>query len=178
MPPARQRCFGPSPPFLTDRKPHPCRDLLGAQKIFTRGVFKAAAVERHQALITAHIRALVDGHGEMTLAEQRPGILSLLEPPLVEARVGAQTIRRLKVDNQERHRAIGLGLQDEAALEFQGRAKQGREHDRFAKQLADGGRIIVLGQDIVERRADPGQPSAQIERVDLERQHGVVDRNR
>jgi hypothetical protein len=36
----------------------------------------------------------------------------------------------------------------------------------------------VLGQDIVERGTKPGQPSAQIERVDLERQHGIIDRNR
>ncbi len=44
--------------------------------------------------------------------------------------------------------------------------------------LPTGARIIVLGQDVVERGAEPGQPAAQIERIDLERQHRVVDRNR
>ena len=39
-----------------------------------RGVFERAAVERDQALIAAHVGALVDGHGEMALAEQRAGI--------------------------------------------------------------------------------------------------------
>ena len=143
-----------------------------------RGVFQIAAFERHQPLIAAHVRALIDGHGEMALAEQRAGILALLQPRRIEARIGAQPIRRLEIHDQERHRTIGLGLQDEAAVEFQRRAEQGRQHDGLAEQLADRRGIIVLGQDVVERGAEPGQPSAQIERVDLERQHGIVDRNR
>jgi len=32
---------------------------------------------------------------------------------------------------------IGLGLQNEAALEFRRRAEQRRQHDRLAEQLAD-----------------------------------------
>jgi hypothetical protein len=35
----------------------------------------------------------------------------------------------------------------------------------------------VLGQDVVERGAEPGQPAAQIERIDLERQHRIIDGN-
>jgi hypothetical protein len=73
-------------------------------------------------------------------------------------------IRRLEIHDQERHRTVGLGLQDEAAVEFQRRAEQRRQHDRLAEQLADRGRIIVLGQDVVERGAEPGQAAAQIER--------------
>jgi len=42
-------------PFLADRKPHAGRDLLGAQKIFTRGVFKTTAIERYQTLIAVHV---------------------------------------------------------------------------------------------------------------------------
>ena len=38
-----------------------------------RGVFQIAAFERDQALIAAHVGALVDGHGEVALAEQRAG---------------------------------------------------------------------------------------------------------
>ena len=143
-----------------------------------RGVFETAAVERHQSLIAAHVRALIDGHGEMPLAEQRAGILAILEPRQHRSAHRRAAVRRLEIHDQERHRAIGLGLQDEAAIELQGRAEQGRQHDRFAEQLADGRRVIVLGQDIVERGAEPGQAAAQIERVDLERQHRVVDGNR
>ena len=36
--------------------------------------FEVAAFERDQALIAAHVRALVDGHGEMAVAEQRAGV--------------------------------------------------------------------------------------------------------
>ncbi len=142
-----------------------------------RGVFQATAFERHHALIAAHVGPLIDGHGEMPAAQQCAGVLALPEPLRIEPRIGAQTVRGLEVHDHERHRAIGLGLQNEAALEFQRRAEQRRQHDRLAEQLADRRRIIVLGQDIVERRAEPGQTSAQIERIDLERQHRVIDRN-
>ena len=89
-----------------------------------RGVFETAAFERDQALIAAHVRALVDGHGEMAVAEQRAGILAVLQPRRVEPRIGAQPVRRLEIDDQERHRTVGLRLQDEAAVEFQRRAEQ------------------------------------------------------
>ena len=164
-------------PFLTDCQPHPGRNLFRAQEILMRGVFQAAAFERHHPLIAAHVRTLIDGHGKMPASDQRAGILALLEPLRIEPRIGAQAIRRLEVHDHERHRTIGLGLQNEAALEFQRRAEQRRQHDGLAEQLADRRRIIVLGQDIVERGAEAGQTSAQIERIDLERQHRVIDRN-
>ena len=164
-------------PLLADREPHPRRDLFRAQKIFMRGVFQIAALERHQPLIAAHVRPLVDGHGEMALAQQRAGIQARREPRRIEARIGAQPVRRLKIHDQERYRPVGLGLQDEAAVELQRRAEQRRQHDRLAEQLADRRRIIVLVEDVVERGTEPRQPSAQVERSDLERQHGVVDRN-
>jgi hypothetical protein len=63
-------------------------------------------------------------------------------------------------------------------VELQGRPEQGRKHDRLAEQLADGSRIVMPGQDVVERRPKPREAAAQIEFVDLERQHCVIDRNR
>jgi len=112
------------------------------------------------------------------LAEQIAGALAFLQPLGVEAGIGAEPIGRLEVDDKKGNRAIGPGLQDEAAFEFQGRAEQSRQDDSLAEQLADRGRIIVSGEDVVECGTEPGQPAAQIERVDLERQHGVVDGNR
>src|SRR4051794_40849937 len=67
-------------PFFADREPHPGRNLLRTQKILVRGVFQAAALERDQALVTAHVGALIDGHRKVALAEQRAGALALLEP--------------------------------------------------------------------------------------------------
>ena len=140
-----------------------------------RRVFQAAAFQRHQTLIAAHVRALIDGHGEMAVAEQRTGIRRIAEPRLVETGIGSEPVRRLKVDNQERHRSVGLGLKDEAAVELERRAEQRRQHDRLAEQLADRGGIVVTDQQLVEGRTEPGQPSAQIERAHLERNHGVID---
>ena len=91
----------------------------------------------------------------MTLAEQRAGIQTVLEPAGIEARIGAQAIRGLEVHDQKRHRTVGVGLQDETAVKFQGRAEQRRQHDRLAEQPADRGRIIVPGQEIVEPGTEP-----------------------
>src|SRR5438445_3726089 len=107
-----------APPFLADRKPHARRNLFGAQKIFVRRIFETAAVERHQTLVAAHLRPLIDGHRKMALAEQRAGTLAVPEPSRIETRIGAQAIRRLEIDDQERNRAIGVGLQDEATIEL------------------------------------------------------------
>ena len=143
-----------------------------------RGIFEAAAVQRDQALISAHVLALIDGHAQMALAEQLAGTEPVLQARSIEARIGAQPIGRLEVDDQKRYRAVGLGLQQETAVEFQRRSQQRRQHDRFAEQLAHRRGIIVLVQDLVERGAKPSQTSTQIQRVDLERQHRVIDRNR
>ena len=47
------------------------------------------------------------------------------------------------VDDQHAHRTVGLGLQDETALELQRRAEQHGEHDRLAEQLRDRRGIVV-----------------------------------
>ena len=61
------------PIFLGDREPHAGRDLLGTRKIFVRRLFEIATFERDEALIAAHLRSLVDGHGEMAVTEQLAG---------------------------------------------------------------------------------------------------------
>ena len=63
--------------LLGDRERHAGGDLLRAGKILVRGPFKVAALERNQALIPAHLGTLIDGHGQMPVAEQafRVGLL-------------------------------------------------------------------------------------------------------
>ena len=77
MPPARQRWPAPpSPP--RNSSPTASRTRVGIcserRKYSCAASSRPAAVERHQALVAAHVRALVDGHGEMAVAEQRAGI--------------------------------------------------------------------------------------------------------
>src|SRR6185312_10926469 len=81
------------PQLLGHCEPNLGRDLLGAQEIFVCRILQRAAVERDQALITVHIRTLIDSHREMPLPEQRTGIdLALLDrignALLVETRAG------------------------------------------------------------------------------------------
>src|SRR3954465_10484397 len=124
-------------PLLAASEAHLRRDLLGGGEIFMRGFSEAAAIERDEALVAAHISALVDGHGEMALAEQLAGGLAIAKTACIKAGIGAQAIGRLEVDHQKGNRTIGPGLQDEATLELQGRSEQGRQHDGLAQQLAD-----------------------------------------
>ena len=42
-------------------------------------------------------------------------------------------------------------------------------------ELGDRQRIVVAAQDGIDRRPEPHDAAAQIERADLERQDGVVD---
>ena len=147
-----------------------------------RRILERAALERDQALIAAHVAALIDGHREMAAAEQRAGIGLARrdrrrDAVLVEARAGAHLVGRGEIDDQHAHRPVGLGLQDEAALELQRGAEQHAEHDRLAEQLGDRLRIVVAGQDRVDRGPEPHHAAAQIERRDLERQDGVVGRD-
>ena len=58
------------------------RDLLGLLEIGVRDILEAVALERDDALVALHVRALVDGHGEMALAEQLAGLgLAALDRP-------------------------------------------------------------------------------------------------
>ena len=104
----------------------------------------------------------------MAAAEQRArtsvaGRDRLGDAFLVEARTGAHLVGRHEVDDQHAHRAVGFGLQDEAALEFQRGAEQHAEHDRLAQQLGDRLRIVVAGEDRVDRRTETHHAPAQIE---------------
>ena len=96
---------------------------------------------------------------------------------LVEPRAGAHLVGRGEIDHQHADRTVGLGLQDEAAFEFERGAEQHAEHDRLAEQLGDWLGIVVAGQDRVDRRAEPDHAAAQIEGGDLERQDRVVGRD-
>ena len=144
-----------------------------------RGVLEVLALERDDALIAGGIRPLVDGHGEMPATEQRPAIGRARcdgggDARAIEAGAGAHLAGRDVVDDQHPHRPVALGLQDETALEFQGRAEQHREHDRLAQKLRHRGWIAVTRENRVDGRTEAHDAPAQVERLDLERQDRVI----
>ena len=94
----------------------------------------------------------------------------------IEAGARPHLARGGVVDDQHPHRSVALGLQDETALELQGRAQQDGEHDRLAQELRDRRGIAVAREDGVDGRAETHEPPAQLQRLDLERQDGVVGR--
>ena len=169
--------------FLGDREPHSRRDLLGAQEIFMRGVFQRAAVERHQALVAVHVGALVDGHGEMALAEQRAAVRLARsdrrgDTVLVEAGAGAHLVGRGEIDHQHAHWAVALRLQNEAAVDLQRCAEHDGEHHRLAQELGHRIRIGMTFENLVDERPQPHHAAAQIEAAHLEGHDGVVGRGR
>ena len=86
------------------------------------GLGQALAFERNHALIALHLRAAVDGHGEMALAEQLRGLTvaagNRRDAVGGEARIAAQLTWNLVVGDEQIDRTVGRGLQDELALEF------------------------------------------------------------
>ena len=92
----------------------------------------------------------------------------------IEAGIAAKAIGRVEVDDDEVHRPIGLGLEDEAALELQRRADQRRQHHRLAEEAGDRRGIVVAVEDGVERRPEPDGAAAAIERLEREGHGDVV----
>jgi len=90
-------------------------------------------------------------------------------------RAGAHPAGRGEIDHQHTHRPVALGLQNETALELQGGAQHDGEHDGFAKKLGDRQRVVVAAEDGIDRRSEPYDAAAQIERADLERQDRIID---
>ena len=97
----------------------PGRDLLGLAEINMGGIRERAAIERHDALVTLGVRALIDGHGEIARAEQ----FARGQARRVEMGIGANEARCRELGDQKVDRPVGAGLKDEAALEFQPRSE-------------------------------------------------------
>ena len=102
-PPARQ-----SVPLagdvLGDRQPDQRRDLLGLAEILVRRLLEALAFERHDALVARRVRALVDGEGQMAVAEQlgraEAGRRVAASRVGIETREGAQPVGRVEIDDE------------------------------------------------------------------------------
>ena len=92
----------------------------------------------------------------------------------VVAGIGAHIAVGAEVDDQHVDGAVGLGLQDELAVELQRRAEEDGEHHRLAEELRHRRRIVVAGKDRIERRAHLDGAAAHVEGIDRERPHGVV----
>ena len=144
-----------------------------------RHLLEGVAFEGNDPLVAVHMGALIDGHGEMTFAEQFARMRATLgDCPLehvrIETRVAAQAIGRVEIDDDEVDRPIGLRLQDELALEFQRGADEGGQHHRFAQQPGDRLGVIVAAQDRIERLPEPDGAAAAIEAFQRKRDRDVV----
>ena len=111
-------------------------------------VFVSIATMTGANFAAVHVRALVDGHGEMPLAEQRAATCLACRDcrghtVLVEAGTGAHFVGGDEINYQHAHRTVALRLQNKPAIDLQRRAQHHREHQRFAQELGDRLRIGV-----------------------------------
>ena len=154
-------------------------NLLGLAEIGVGDLFQALALQRHDALIAVHVAALVDGHGERAVAEQRAGLrcagsFRRFHRRVVETGIGADAAAGAVIDDQHIDGAVGAGLQDEASVELQRGAEQHGEHGGFGEQPGDRRGIGVAGEDRVDDRAHLDDPAAHVDGRDLEWPHRIV----
>ena len=171
--------FAALPGVLGHGETHQRRDLFGLLEIGVRDVLERTALERHDALVAVHVGALVDGHGEVALAEQlaRLGLAALGgldQRVMVEAGIAAKAIGGVEIDHQQVHRPVRLRLQDELAFELQRRADQRGERDGFAQQPGDRRGVVVAVEDGVDGLAQPDHAAAAVEVVQGKGQDDVV----
>ena len=148
--------------------------LLGLAEIGVGSLGQGLAFERHHALIALGLDAAVDGHGEMTLAEQPPVGGKLGHPLGREARIAAQAARHLIIGDEEIDRSVGRGLEDELALGFERGAEQRGERHRLAEQPRHRFRIIVAREDGIDRRPELDQAPEHLGLLGLEGQDQIV----
>ena len=177
--PAMADPLRPAAQFLRHGETNPGRNLFRAAEIFVRRILQAAAIECHQALVAAAVEPAVDGHGQVPASDQDPGrrragIDRCRNAGGIVLGASADPIRRGVIDHQHAHRPVGLGLENEAALQLERGAEQDRQHRGLAQKLRDRNRILVPGQQLVDGGAEPHDPAPQVEGGDLERQDGVV----
>src|SRR5713226_6099171 len=181
-----------TPQLFGHGKSHLGGDLFGAQEVFMRGLFEAATRKGNETLVAAHVRPLIDRHGKVAAAQKvaRRHTPSLPSPACGGGKGGGHVAENRRIElgagphlsgaavihHDHAHPAIGLGLQDETTVEFERRAEQNGQNNRFAKQLGNRRRIGVAAENIVERRPQPDHPAAQVKSCDFERNNCIVGR--
>ncbi len=81
--------------------------MLGLAEIDVRRLGQAFALERHDALVALDLRAAIDGHGEMALAEQLLARRERRHPLGREAGIATQRARHLIVRDEQVDRPVG-----------------------------------------------------------------------
>ena len=118
--------------------------------------------------------APVDGHGQIARPSSCGWVSARrwLQPGTASDRNGHSraSAGRGEIDHQHVDRAVGLGLQDELAVDLERRAEHCGQGHRFGKQPGNGRRIVVAGEDIGHHGPEPHQPAAHAQGLDMKRQ--------
>ena len=132
------------------------------------------AFDGGHALIALHIRALIDGHDEQTIAQEALGPRThkagadLGHAISVITAVAAQAPDRVIVGHHIAHRTIALSLHDQPSIKLQARADQSRKGAGLAQQIGHRFGIVMAGQDVVDHLAHAGNTAAHGLTLDLE----------
>ena len=100
--------------------------------------------------------------------------LRLRQKLRVEAGEGAHPVGGVEIHHQHVHRAIGAGLQLEAAFHLQGGAEQHGQSRSLPQQPGDRRGIAMAGQNGVHGGAEPHHAATHIQRLDREGDRHIV----
>jgi hypothetical protein len=143
------------------------------------GLLERRTLERNDALVALRMFTLVDGQRQHAVAQQFARRISarsdrIGHPIGIEARIGAQRLRRREIGDDHIHRTVGTRLEDELALKLQRRSEQHGDEAGLGHEARDRLGIIVPEQDLVEQRTELDDTPTHVERADLERHHVVI----
>ena len=181
-PPARH--FGPVAGVgLADRQPHPRRRLLGLGEVELGAQRQRLALDRRDALVALDVRALVDGHDEDALAQQRLGARRRRSRagrprPAARRRSGSSRAAPPRCRSRRPRRRPGpspWACTISRPSNFRLAPTRAASAQVSPSRLATGRRIVVAGEDLVDGGAQAHEAAAHRLALDLERGDEIVE---
>ena len=174
-----QRRGAPATLGLRASQHHMARHLFRIPKILAGHGGERGALDRDDALVAVHVRALVAGEGQVALTQQRGRVRrrisfqQRLQPLGIRARIAAQRAGIGAVGQQHGDRALPLRLQAEGAAEFQRGGQPRCQRQRLAHQGGDDRVVAVPCQQRIGERAEAHEPPAHGLGLEVEGQHAA-----
>ena len=139
-------------------------DLFRLIEIFVRRIDKRVTGEADNALVALHASPWIDGHGEMSVAEKRlwcaGAVHGARDIVAIVVGIAPDVARRAVMNDEEADRPIGLGLQDELAVEFQRRSQHRGQRHRLSKKQQDLLRVSMPCEDLVHDGTETNEAPA------------------
>ncbi len=142
--------------------------LLRLAEVVLNRIVKARAAQLDDALVALGVGALVDGEGDVALAQKLPQVLAFalaFESFRLVVGIAAQSAVGGHVGHHHGDRSIALGLEREDALELQQGAERRRERQHLGEKRGHRLRIGMARQHLLHRVAQLDEAAANAGRL-------------